>query len=90
MPFRVVVRIRRCQLFRCQLKNTGPQTFPNWPQLYKFEKSTTKGQIILKVILGGLKFSQKMKKRIPCSSKNEFVRSFFREFEDTKSPFEII
>ena len=46
---------------------------------------TSKGQIILKGLFGVLKFSQKTKERICHSSKNEFVRSFLGEFEDTKS-----
>ena len=49
-----------------------------------------KGQIISKELFGVLEFSQKTNEQIRRSSKNEFVRSFFGEFEDTKSPFEII
>ena len=49
-----------------------------------------KGQIISKGLFGVLEFSQKTNERIRLSSKkNSFVR-FLREFEDTKSPFEII
>ena len=51
----------------------------------------TKGQIISNGLFGVLEFSQKKNEWICRSSKNEFVRSFFwREFEDAKSPFEII
>ena len=50
----------------------------------------SKGQIISKGLFVTLEFSQKTNKRIRRSSKNEFIRSFFGEFEDTKSPFEII
>ena len=50
-----------------------------------------KGQIISKGLFGILEFSQKMNERIRRSSKktNSFIR-FLGEFEDTKSPFEII
>ena len=51
---------------------------------------TSKGQIISKVLFVVLEFSQKTNERIRRSSKNELVHSFLGEFEDTKSPFEII
>ena len=47
-------------------------------------------QIISKRLIGVLEFSQKTNERIRRSRKNEFIRSVFEEFEDTKSPFEII
>ena len=50
----------------------------------------TKGQLISKGLFAILEFFQKMNQWIHCSSKNEFVCSFFEEFEDSKSPFEII
>ena len=51
----------------------------------------SKGQIISKGLFGILEFSQKRNERIRhSSSKNKFVRSFLGEFEETKSPFEII
>ena len=46
-----------------------------------------KGQIISKVLFGVFEFSQKTNEQIRRSSKN--VR-FLGEFEDTKSPLEII
>ena len=49
-----------------------------------------KGQMISKGLFGVLEFSQKTNEQIRRSNKNEFVRSFLREFEDTKSPFKII
>ena len=51
--------------------------------------AAAKGQIISKGLFGVLEFSQKTNKRIRHSNKNESVR-FLGEFEDTKSPFEII
>ena len=36
-----------------------------------------KGQIILKDLFGIIEFSQETNEQILCSSKNEFVRSFF-------------
>ena len=45
------------------------QIFTSW--------CTRKGQIISKGLFGVLEFSKKTNERIRCSSKNEFVRSFF-------------
>ena len=57
----------------------------------------SKGQTISKGPFGVLKFSQKTKKEFVVVAKNKFVCSFIRsfvpilgEYEDTKSPFEII
>ena len=50
----------------------------------------TKGQIILKGLFGVLEFFQKTNELIRRSSKNEYVHWFLGEFEDTKSPSEII
>ena len=41
------------------------------------KNSSGKGQIISKGLFCVLEFSQKTNERIRCSSKNEFVRSFF-------------
>ena len=40
-------------------------------------KISGKGRIISKELFGVLEFSQKTNEKIPHSSKNEFVRSFF-------------
>ena len=67
------------------------RTFEEWPsraqpfELYLTflaELSSTKGQIISKGLFGVLKFSQKRNEGIRLSSK--------KEFEDTKSSFQII
>ena len=51
---------------------------------------TRLGPIFSKGLFGVLEFSQKTNQQIRRSSRSEFVRFFLGEFEDTKSPYEII
>ena len=50
----------------------------------------TKGQIISKGLFGVLKFSQKQTNEFVVVVKTNLFVHFLGEFEDTKSPFEII
>ena len=56
-------------------------------QTVRFFVIYPKGQIILKGLFGILEFSQKTNEQICCSSKNEFVRSFFGRIRGYQKSF---
>ena len=71
------VTVEKEWLSRLKIKFIFSKKVTKYDEISQFFFDVTKGQIISKRLFGVLEFSQKTNKRIPCSSKNEFVCSFF-------------